>query len=401
MPSHVNHYILFAELTLISFFPSISQASSKTLTAKMPSVFELAKERAALSEKNTPLNRFPITTAPDGKWKTTLPSGWTSGFYPGLLWLLYEDSGNNFWLRKAVAKQAPLLSQQFNGKTHDIGFIIFNSFGNAYRLTGNAQYKKAALRAAKTLAARFNPRVGLIKSWDGKSNVHQTIIDNLMNLEILFWAANNGGDPRLKTIASIHAKNTLRDFLRKDGSTYHVVNYDSASGKIISKTTEQGYSADSTWSRGQAWAIYGFTIAYRETGDKEFLAAARKTADYFLKNLPADNIPYWDFSLTVKMNEPRDTSAAAIAASGLLELSKYENDASRKNRFFDSAERILLALSSDKYLTNEKSAEQNILRFGTYNRKAGEFSQGTVWGDYYFLEALSKYKKQILLRRLH
>lgn len=291
----------------------------------------------------------------------------------------------------AIKYQAGLYNQQYNTKTHDIGFMVFQSYGNGYRLTGNTKYKNVLNSAAKTLSKRFNPKVGLIKSWDGNEKVQPVIIDNLMNLELLFWSARNGGDKNFFEIAKSHALKTARDFVRKDGSTFHLVNYNPANGKVISRTTAQGLSPNSAWSRGQAWAIYGFSIAYHETGDTSLLNTARKTADYFINNLPADNIPYWDFKLTKTKNEPRDSSAAAIAASGLLELSRLEKSASRQERYKNTAEKILTTLSGTQYL-NVKKETDGVLLHGTYNKREGNFDQSTIWGDYYFLEALLKYK---------
>lgn len=392
---HVANYKLFSIFfLLIIIAPHFAWgATFDNITPKqVTKTFELIKTKARKSIKIVPRNRFPIQTRANGEWQTTHASGWTSGFYPGILWLLYEQSGNKSFATEARLRENILQSQQFNNSTHDVGFMIFNSFGNAYRLQKNINDKKIILQTAKTLTTRFNPKIGLIKSWNNDQKVHQTIIDNLMNLELLFWAGKNGGDGKLLEVAKLHAKKTAQDFVREDGSTFHLVNYNPKNGKILSRTTAQGYSPNSTWARGQAWAIYGFSIAYRETQDETFLAAARKVADYYIKNLPDDFVPYWDFNVPDKTKEPRDSSAAAIAASGLLELSKLETNQTKSMEYQDAASKTLASISSDKYL-GKNANQAGILLHGTYNRKANDFDKGTIWGDYYFIEALLKLQK--------
>lgn len=353
--------------------------------------FAIAKTKISTSLKSLPRNRFPLQTDVNGKWQTTPASGWTSGFYPGILWLLYAQSNNRNYATEARLRENFIAPQQFNTTTHDVGFMIFNSFGNAYRLQKNNNDKKIIMQTAKTLASRYNPKVGLIKSWDNDQKIHQTIIDNLMNLELLFWSGKNGGDAKLLEIAKTHAKNTAFDFVRQNGSTFHLVNYNPANGKIISRTTAQGYSPNSTWARGQAWAIYGFSVAYRETKDASFLATARKVADYYIKNIPADFIPYWDFDAPNKSSQPRDSSAGAIATSGLLELAKLETDPARSSNYRDVASKTLASLASKNYLT-KNSKQDGILLHGTYNKRNEDFDRSTIWGDYYLLEALLKYQ---------
>jgi len=390
--THCKAITLFFLLLVLSprFAVGQSTEKAKILNQRIPFVFEVAKNKARQSINDIPINRYPITTDKSGKWKTTNSSGWTSGFFPGILWLLHEQSGNKAFKQEAIKRQNNLSDQQYNTKTHDVGFIIFESFGNGYRLTENKTYRSIIFNAAQSLSSRYDKKIGLIKSWEGPSNTHQTIIDNLMNLQILFWSAKNSRNPNLKKIATNHALITAKDFIRSDGSTYHLVNYDFKTGKIVSKMSAQGLSSQSSWSRGQAWAIYGFTMAYRETGDVTLLNSARKTANYFINSLPPDFVPYWDFSVIDKKGAPKDSSAAAIAASGLLELAKLEKTQVYKNRYTEAAENILLSLSSKKYLSAKKE-EKSILLHGTYNKNVGDFDTGTIWGDYYFLEAMLKY----------
>jgi len=392
---HVTHYrtiaLLFLLLLLSPRF-AFGQSAKKNelINQRIPLIFEIAKNKARQEINDIPPNLYPISTNKSNKWKTTTSGGWTSGFFPGILWLLYEQSGNKTFKLEAIKRQNNLSDQQYNKKTHDVGFIIFNSFGNGYRLTKNESYPSIITQASQSLSSRYDKKIGLIKSWEGSNNIHQTIIDNLMNLQMLFWSAKNGGSQNFKKIALNHALKTAKDFIRTDGGTYHLVNYDATTGKIISKMSPQGFSAQSSWARGQAWAIYGFTTAYQETGDITLLNAAQKTANYFIKNLPSDFVPYWDFNATDKQATPRDSSAAAIAASGLLDLAKLETSQASKDKYLKAAENILLSLSSKKYLSSNKEVK-SILLHGTYNKNVGDFDTGTIWGDYYFLEALLKY----------
>ena len=294
-------------------------------------------------------------------------------------------------MQRAEAWQAGLEAQKNNTSTHDIGFMLFDSFGQGQRLTGNEAYRQILLTAAGSLAVRYSPTVGSVRSW-GRLNspTFTVIIDNMMNLELLFWAARNGGDPTWRDMAVSHALNSARDHVRPDGSTYHVVEYSSKTGALKWRGTHQGYSDTSTWSRGQAWAVHGFTMAYRETGDARFLDTARRTADYFLAHLPDDRVPYWDFNLPSLTGEPRDSSAAAIAASGLLELARLEPDRLSSGRYRDAATSILASLCSPPYLATG-TQRGAILLHGTQHKPAGNYDTGLIFGDYFFLEALLRY----------
>jgi unsaturated chondroitin disaccharide hydrolase len=332
--------------------------------------------------------QYPVRSDAAGTWVTSDASGWTSGFLAGALWLMVERTGEPVWRQRAEAWQAGLESQKDNTSTHDLGFMLYNSFGQGYRLTGDDAYRQILLTAAGSLASRYSPTVGAVRSWGGRNNpVFTVIVDNMMNLELLFWAADHGGDPAWRDMAVTHALTTARDHVRPDGSTYHVVDYSARTGAVTSRGTHQGFSATSTWSRGQAWAVYGFTMAYRETGDARFLDTARRTAAYFLAHLPEDHVPYWDFDLPSLVGEPRDSSAAAIAASGLLELARLEPDRRASGRYRDAATAMLTSLSSPAYLASG-TTRGAILLHGTQNKPAGNFDTGLIFGDYYFLEAL-------------
>ncbi|MEZ0129735.1 glycoside hydrolase family 88 protein, partial [Flavobacterium sp. LBUM151] len=254
------------------------------------------------------------------EWKFVDYKDWTSGFWPGELWYLYQATGDKKWEKEADKFSQFLKPLSVNkANDHDLGFQIFNSFGNGYRLTKNPAYKEIILKTADTLATLFNPKVGTIQSWPhNKMGGHNTIIDNMMNLELLFWASKNGGNKKLYEIAVKHAETTMNNHFRPDYSSYHVVIYDYETGKKIKGRTAQGYSDDSMWARGQAWAIYGFTMTYRETKDPKFLDFAHKLARVYLDKLTTEDlIPYWDFNAPNIPNEPRDASAAAIVSSAL------------------------------------------------------------------------------------
>lgn len=356
---------------------------------------DVAQRRLAATHRALPLDAYPDRTMPSGEWHTTGPGAWTSGFLPGTLWLLYQATGDPAWRSRAEARQAGLESQKRNTRTHDVGFMLFGSFGNGHRLTGVDAYRRVALAAAGSLAERYSPVVRSTRSWNNPRGAppsdFRVIVDNLMNLELLFWASKHGGGERFREMATQHALRTAADHVRPDGGTFHLVVYDAHTGAVKARRTVQGYRDGSTWSRGQAWALHGFTIAYRETAGERLLDAARKTADYFVAHLPPDSVPYWDFQAPGLPDEPRDSSAAAIGASGLLELARLEPDPRRGRGYRGVATGILGSLSSPAYLS-DGAASSAILLHGTQHRPAGNFDTGLVFGDYYFVEALLRHR---------
>lgn len=329
----------------------------------------------------------------DKHWSTTGMSGWTSGFYPGLLWYLYEYSGNEE-LRSAAENFSnqlePLRALSWN--THDLGFMMYCSVGNGYRLTGNPQYKEWLLQTADSLATLYNPNVGTLLSWPWMKEKngwpHNTIIDNMLNLELLFWAAKNGGDSGYYHIAVKHALTTLQNHFRPDYSTYHVLVYDTRDGKVLQRITDQGYADESVWARGQAWAIYGFAMCYRETGMEEFREAAMGAADYYLNNLPDDYIPYWDFNLPDLKEEEKDVSAAAITASGLMDLVNHLEEESIKAKYLEAVEKTLRSLSSEEYQSSTMAILDHSV--GSKPHKS-EVDVPIIYADYYYVEALLRY----------
>ena len=335
---------------------------------------------------------YPRSTLPDGSWLAIDPGDWTSGFFPGCLWYMYELTGDTAFHACAERWTAGLEAQQFTTRTHDVGFIMFSSYGNAYRLAPGEHDRQVLLQSAASLSTRYNPIVGCIKSWDGTDWPFPVIIDNMMNLEILFWAAKNGGPVALRDMATSHALKTMVNHFRADGSTYHVVSYDTLTGAVLARETHQGYADESVWSRGQAWAIYGFTMACRETGDDRFLSRAQRAADYFIGHLPPDLIPYWDFLAPNIPNEPRDVSAAAVACSGLLELSGLSADSSARGRYLQTALDLLRRMCMPPYLS-EGTSSMALLNHSVGNMPAGtEVDVSLIYADYYFEEALLRYK---------
>ena len=331
------------------------------------------------------------------KWLTTTPYDWTSGFWPGILWYNYENSDKLTDKLQALAyteRLRPLVDKK-HVPDHDIGFQLLCSFGHAYANTGRCEYKKILLEGAAKLAALYNPKVGTILSWPHavKDNgwPHNTIMDNMMNLQLLFFAANNGGSPEFRDIAVSHARRTMENQFRADYTSYHVALYDTVSGKFIRGCTNQGLNDDSFWARGQAWGIYGFTMMYRETLDKEFLRFVEKITDVYLSRLPADYVPYWDFDDPDIPDAERDASSAAIVASALIELAQLEDNDTLAKKYIKAAEKMLHSLSSASYQSRKHNSA--FLLHSTGNMPAGyEIDASINYADYYYIEALTRYR---------
>ena len=334
----------------------------------------------------------PRNIAPgDCRWNLTpvCQENWTMGFWPGILWYAYEASGDAALetAARGYTEALDFIARQ-PAYDHDIGFIMFPSFGNGFRLTGDPAYKEAVLATAERLAALFNPAVGTILSWPREVpnfGGHNTIMDNMLNLETLFWAAENGGDPAWKDIAITHADTTMRYNFRPDGTSYHVAVYDAETGAHKYSCTHQGYADDSMWARGQAWGIYGYTMVYRFTREPRFLEFAQKIADVYLARLPEDKVPYWDFCDPEIPNASKDASAAAVVASALLELSTYTD-----GKYRADAEAMLRSLY-ENYRAPEGC--DSFLLHSTGHHPAGkEIDYSIVYADYYFIEALLRLK---------
>lgn len=332
-----------------------------------------------------------------GQLKLVKSTDWTSGFFPGALWLVYDYTRDPQW-RQAAEKQTAKLEglRHFTGD-HDVGFMLGCSFGQGYRLTANPAYREVLLDGANALATRFQPKAGIIRSWDFGRWRCPVIIDNMMNLELLLWAARNGGASRLRDIALSHTDKTLAHHFREDASSFHLVDYDPESGEVLKKQTVQGYADHTAWSRGQAWGLYGYTILYRETRNPTYLNQARRIAEFLLQhpNLPEDKIPYWDFNAPGIPQALRDTSAAAIMASALLELCDYVDPASA-SRYLDVATRQLRALSSPAYRAKAGENHGFLLKHGVgHIPEKHEIDVALIYGDYYFLEGLLRLKARL------
>ncbi len=348
----------------------------------------LAAAEKYTSEKSNP------KTFENGKVSFAGINDWTCGFFPGSLWYMYELTRNEKFKSEAEYYTGLNDAVKYRKNTHDLGFMLYCSYGNGYRLTGDTSFKKVLLTGAKSLETRFHAKVGLIKSWESKKQwQYPVIIDNMMNLEFLCEVSKMTGDKKLEEISISHADKTLKNHYRPDYSSYHVVDYDSITGKVLHKQTAQGYADNSSWARGQAWGLYGFTMMYRETKDPKYLNQAIKIAAYILNypTLPKDKIPYWDYNAPNIPNEPRDASAAAITASALIELSGYVKN---HPEYFKTAETILRNLTSDEYLAKKGENGLFILKHSTGNwPKNSEIDVPLSYADYYYLEAIGRYIK--------
>jgi len=333
-------------------------------------------------------------TVENGQFKMVVSKDWTSGFFPAELWYFYQYTKDKKWLSLAEKYTEDIKKEQFNRGTHDLGFMIYCPFGNGYRLTGNPAYKAVIIQAAKSLSTRFNATASVIKSWDhnGDKWKYPVIIDNMMNLELLFETTRLTGDSSFYKIAVKHANTTMKNHFRPDYSSYHVVDYDTLTGNVRQKVTAQGYANESAWARGQAWALYGYTMCYRETKNKAYLAQADGIAGFILNNkiTPSDGIPYWDYNDPKIPDASRDASAASITASALYELAKYS---SHGQKYKAAANKILNSLSTN-YTSKIGTNYGFILEHSTGHRPAkSEIDVPINYADYYYLEALLRSKK--------
>lgn len=337
----------------------------------------------------------PRSINEDGSLHMVASSDWTSGFFPGNLWHIYEFTNDSFWKEKAEVFTVQLDREKWNGRTHDMGFKMYCSYGNGLRLTGNEAYKDVLIQSANTLITRFNPTVGALRSWDHNRDKWDfpVIIDNMMNLELLFWATGVTGDSVYYKIAETHAATTLKNHFRADYSSWHVIDYDTITGEVVNRHTHQGYAHESAWSRGQAWGLYGYTMTFRETGRPEFLQMAENIAAFVFNHphLPADLIPYWDFNAPDIPDAPRDASAAAILASALYELSMYLPE--KAEMYTGWADGVVNSLM-DGYLSEPSQNKGFLLEHSTGHLPHNhEIDVPIVYADYYFLEALLRKRR--------
>ncbi|MEI8086174.1 MAG: glycoside hydrolase family 88 protein [Paludibacter sp.] len=386
-----KHIILF-----IAVIPIATQAKDReTATPQwIKTALDRSSEQLLAAADKCKKSKLSPRTYENGAISLVGTNDWTCGFFPGSLWYMYEITKNDTFKTEAERFTGFIEKAQYRKDTHDLGFILNSSYGNGYRLTNNEQYKSVLVTGSKSLMTRYHPEFGLIKSWDNRNGWQfPVIIDNMLNLEFLCNVGIITGDSSLKIACKSHADKTMVNQFRPDNSCYHVVNYDSISGKVICKETHQGFSNSSSWARGQGWALYGYTMMYRETKEAKYLEQAQKVAAFILNNpnLPVDKVPYWDFNAPNIPNAPRDASAAAVYASALIELSTFVKE---KNNYLETAETILKNLSSEEYLSKKGENGLFILKHSTGNwPKKSEVNAPLSYADYYYLEALGRYMK--------
>ena len=339
-----------------------------------------------------------VNTTRDGRLETCDSKNWVAGFFPGTLWYLYEYTQDPAIRAAAERMTERMAPEQFNTDNHDVGFMVYCSYGAGFRLTGRDDYRQAVVNAGRSLATRFNPAVGCTRSWNPQPRKNRdfiVIVDNMMNLELLTATSALTADPQYLEMACTHANTTIRNHYRPDYSSWHVVNYNGETGEIISKETEQGYADGSAWSRGQAWGLYGFTMMYRQTRDPRFLEQAVQIGRFLMNHpaLPKDKIPYWDLDVPVTKDTPRDASSACIMASALIELSTFVEDPVLSQQFLTLAEQQLQSLSKAPYKAKAGENANFILKHCTANKPANTFDTPLVYADYYYIEALLRYKR--------
>jgi unsaturated chondroitin disaccharide hydrolase len=347
-----------------------------------------AGKRVMATEKRLRPGVYAYFTRGD-RWRFSGPRGWASGYAPGALWLEYQRTAEDWWRTRALSRQQAIGAQQLTSDSLNVGALYYPTYALGHMLTGRDALKRKGLRAAGCTAARYSPSVGAMRSRPAAE--FNVIIDSLMKLQLLWWGVKHGGPSGWDEIARDHALTTARDFIRPDGSTYHMVYYDEATGAVTRKAQSGGYSDESTWARGQAWAIHGFAVAYRNSGDLRLLDAARRVSDRYLADLPPDMIPYWDFHAPDIPAAPRDSSAAAIAASGLIDLALHDPDPALAERWELGARRILGSLMTPPY--NSRGDDPAVLLHGTLSYWQDRVDCGTAYGDYFFLEALLRLRR--------
>lgn len=371
-----------------------SGVNSQTKTARSTSENLLEKRYKMLLDYPVDSMSMPRSMSIKTNLIKKVPSrDWTSGFFAGNLWQLYRLTGNEAYKNQAEKWTPFSKKESLNHNSHDVGFKVYCSYGEALKVENKQEYKDVIIKGAETLCTRFNAKVGAIRSWDFSKEIwdYPVIIDNMMNLELLFEASKLSGNKKYQEIAIQHANTTLKNQFRADNTCYHVIDYDPTTGAVRKKTTLQGYNDDSVWARGQGWAVYGFTMSYRYTKDPAYLKQAEATAKFFInnKNLPEDGIPYWDFNDPAIPNSARDVSAATVMASALYELYGYTKNKS----YLAFADKIMASLNSDKYILGDAVQGPFILDHSTGNwPKHDEIDEPIIYADYYFIEALLRKK---------
>jgi unsaturated chondroitin disaccharide hydrolase len=356
-----------------------------------------SQARAALQRADLCLTWMDLTAGrrqfayytKDGDWHHSGPSGWAAGYHPGGLWSMYQWSGVSWWRDMALRRQAWIGAAPIDADSQNIGALFFPSYVRGYRLTGAAGLRTRGLQVSKAVASRYDPLVGAMLSRPGDE--FNVIIDSLMKSQLLWWSAGAGGPALHAEIARNHALTIARDLVRPDGSTWHMAFYDRTTGAFTRRGRGSAYSVDSTWARGQAWAILGFAAAYRETRDPRFLELARSVSDWYLEHVPVDMVPYWDFGAPDIPSAPRDSSSAAIAASGLVDLALVDPDAERSAAYEEAARETLATLMTPAY--SSAGWTSGFLTHGTYSWHMDIADRGLAYGDAFFLEALLRLRR--------
>ncbi|UKM66078.1 glycoside hydrolase family 88 protein [Flavobacteriaceae bacterium GSB9] len=389
-------------MALMAFTISFAQKTDP-LILEIEKALNIASNQYKNMKDRLPKGRYPKTYhANSDKFETSNSGWWCSGFYPGTLLYLNEAVNASELKQEADSVLNDLKKEQFNTSTHDLGFMMFCSFGNAERLSPSQEYKDILMNSAKSLATRYDDTVKCIRSWNsapwnsaGEDDL-VVIIDNMMNLELLFWGTEHSGDSTYYNIAVNHANKTMENHFRDDYSSFHEVVYNEKTGDVKKRITNQGAADDSAWARGQAWGLYGYVVMYRETQDPKYLEQANAIASFILNhpNMPEDMIPYWDFNAPDIPNALRDSSAAAIIASALLELQNYV-DGETQNDYKIKAKTMLKSLLSPEYLAEKGTNGGFVLKHGVGNMpKNTEIDVPLSYGDYYLIEAMMRYRNK-------
>lgn len=401
------------KFTLISTFLLVSFSVLQVVNAQFsnPEMSKLIKEQfnfAATQYKvlnsNVPADMMPKTfDQKTNKVEVSNTKWWCSGFFPGSLLYIYEHTGDKSVLDIANQRLAILEKEKHYTGNHDLGFMMYCSFGNAYRLFKREEDHKTIDTAAASLMTRYRPSIESIQSWNKNKNFNcPVIIDNMMNLELLSWVSDHGGDPRSKQIAITHANTTIKNHYRPNYSAWHVIDYDLDTKQVIGKKNWQGSADSSSWARGQAWGLYGFTMMYRMINDVTYLEQARNIAGYLLNhpNMPTDKIPYWDYNAPGIPNALRDASAASIMASALLELAQFTKG-KEKQQYIETARKIIVKLASDEYRAKAGSNGGFLIKHGVGHLLGNsEVDAPLTYGDYYFLEAMHRYQAWVLKEKI-
>lgn len=391
----MKNILLFLVVVTSLFF--VSCETKEPLSKVIERGLDVSSKQAILlaREAESQEGKLPRTYE-KGELKTSNYRAWISGFFPGVLWYLYENNPTAELKNYAELYTARVEPAKTVTETHDLGFMLYCSFGNGYRLTGNPLYLEVLNTGAASLSTRYSDKTGVIMSWNSSEKwKYPVIIDNMMNLEFLSFVAKKVGNQSYLDMADRHARTTLSNHFRPDHSCYHVISYDTITGQPHFKGTHQGYSDDSAWARGQGWALYGYTMMYRETSEREYLQQARKVATFIKNhpNLPEDKVPYWDFNAPDIPNAPRDASAAAVMASAFIELSQLDKSEDASG-WLELAEAQIRSLSSPEYLAEPGSNGGFILKHSVGNlNKQSEVDVPLSYADYYYVEALLRFKK--------